>query len=104
VSSYRVHVRTRHPLHWDENNCSMQANNTAVDMAVCECETEECENVSHMPISDQAIWNSFLKDCAEHLASFRLKVTEGTFTASVCSDFYLSGCANYVRHIPTAVY
>jgi len=47
VSSYRVNVRTWHPLHWDENNCSMQANHTTVDMEKCECEMEKSENVSH---------------------------------------------------------
>ena len=76
VSSYRGHVRKRHSLHWDGDYCVTMASNADISMEVCDYETEVSENESQMPVADQTIWNSFLNDFAEHLAFFRLKVTE----------------------------
>jgi len=76
VSTYRGHVRTQHASHWDGDYCTNMTSNADIDMEECENETEVSDNVSHMPVSDQTIWNSFLNDFAEHLAFLRLKVTE----------------------------
>ena len=76
VSTYRGHVRTRHPSHWDVDYCTTMTSVADIDMEVHENETEVSDDVSHMPVSDQSTWNSFWNKFAEHLAFFRLKVTE----------------------------
>jgi hypothetical protein len=68
VSTYRGHVRTRHPLHWDGDYCTtMTSNAIDIDMEVCEYETDVSENMPQVPVSDQTTWNSFLNEFAEHL-------------------------------------
>ena len=78
TSSFRGHVRHRHPIHWDSSNFSTSSatptNDYDVEMDLCELD----ENSSRLssPNSDHESWNCFLNEFAERLTFFRLKVTE----------------------------
>ena len=78
TSSFRGHVRHRHPIHWDSSNFSTSSaiptNDYDVEMDLCELD----ENSSRLssPNSDHESWNCFLNELAERLTFFRLKVTE----------------------------